>query len=80
MEPEKPRMRLDQRAASNTNLNRVGLSAQQSAGLEFDSVEDMLRHDRDATYVPDSVAARLNASIEQLPPPKPWWKRLFSRS
>ena len=52
---------------------------QQQAGLEFASVEEMLRHDADHTTVPPAVTERLKESLGQLPPPPPrsWWRRLL---
>lgn len=77
MEPDKSKMRLNQRVTPAASLEQVKFGAQQPAGMEFASVEDMLRQDRDATAVPDAVAERLEGSIGQLPPPVPWWKRLL---
>ena len=52
---------------------------QQSAAQEFNSVEEMIRHDALHTPVPPRIAERLDESISQLPPPpaKAWWRRLF---
>ncbi len=53
---------------------------QQAAGAkEFDSVEEMLRHDSEHTMVPPRIAQRLDESISELPPPpaKAWWRRFF---
>jgi hypothetical protein len=77
MEPEKPKMRLDQRVTPAAGMDQMNLSAQRPAGVEFASVEDMLRQDRDATRVPEGIADRLDASVGQLPPPVPWWRRLL---
>jgi hypothetical protein len=53
---------------------------QQQSGLEFSSVEQMLRHDALHTPVPPNVAHRLQQSIGQSPPQtRSWWKRLFGR-
>lgn len=57
-----------------------GQKQEQSAALEFPSVEQMLRHDALHTPVPPAVAARLEQSIAQLPAPsRPWWRRLFTK-
>jgi hypothetical protein len=47
--------------------------------LQFDSVEQMLRHDASHTIVPPSIESRLSESISKVAPssPLPWWKRLF---
>ena len=51
---------------------------QSERGLEFASVEAMLRHDALHTPVPPSVAFRLQESVAKEPPlPIPWWRRLF---
>ncbi|MCX6913961.1 MAG: hypothetical protein NT167_13065 [Verrucomicrobia bacterium] len=53
---------------------------QASSAQEFASVEEMLRHDALHTPVPPTIAHRLEASIEQSPPPpgRAWWRRLLS--
>ena len=50
--------------------------AEQHAGLEFPSVEEMLRHDARHTPVPPNIAHRLQESIGPVPE-RPWWRRLF---
>ena len=50
----------------------------QQSGMEFASVDEMLRHDALHTPVPPAIASRLRESISQVPaPPKPWWRRMF---
>lgn len=48
---------------------------------EFATPEELLRHDRAGTPVPDAVAERLGETLATKPPPapekKPWWKRLL---
>ncbi len=53
--------------------------AQSSSAREFNSVEEMLRHDRLHTPVPPSIGHRLEESVRQLPPPsaRAWWRRFF---
>ncbi len=54
--------------------------AQQGAGLEFATPEEMLRYDAEHTTVPPDIARKLKQSTDALPPPsRPWWKRLFKR-
>jgi hypothetical protein len=54
--------------------------SQQKSGLEFSSVEEMLRHDALHTPVPPSVAHRLQQSVGPTTlQPRPWWKRLFGK-
>jgi len=52
---------------------------QQAAAQEFNSVEEMIRHDALHTPVPPHIAERLDDSISQLPPApaKAWWRRFF---
>jgi hypothetical protein len=53
---------------------------QQETGLEFGSVEAMLRHDALNTPVPPSVGLRLRESASQLPmPSRAWWRRWFGK-
>ncbi len=52
----------------------------ESAGLEFASPEEMLRHDALHTPVPPAIAHRLRESIRDLPvPPRSWWRRFFGQ-
>jgi hypothetical protein len=47
-----------------------------SGGLEFQSAEELLRHDAAQTAVPPEIARRLSQSIAQSAPPRrPWWRR-----
>jgi hypothetical protein len=44
---------------------------------EFQSVEDLLRHDAAQTAVPPEIARRLSQSIAQpATPRRSWWRRL----
>ena len=46
--------------------------------LEFQSAEELLRHDAGQTAVPPDIARRLSQSIAQSPAPRrPWWRRLI---
>jgi hypothetical protein len=51
----------------------------QQVALEFNSVEEMLRHDALHTAVPPALGKRLAESISQLPASRPlsWWRRLL---
>ena len=54
------------------------LKAGSESVLEFNSAEDLLRHDARQVPVPAAVAARLHESIRDLPLPRQaWWKRFF---
>lgn len=46
---------------------------------EFTTPEELLRHDRAQTPVPESVAKRIGETVSREPgaAEKPWWKRLF---
>lgn len=51
----------------------------QQGGMEFNSVEEVLRHDAAQVSPPARLAKRLGDSIAAEGPPKrPWWKRLWS--
>ena len=52
--------------------------AANSASLEFQGAEELLRHDAAQTDVPPEIARRLSQSIAQSPAPRrPWWRRLI---
>lgn len=48
---------------------------------EFESVEELLRHDAEQTNVPPEIATRLSRSARETPSSPPasrsWWKNLF---
>ena len=49
---------------------------QTQPGQEFNTVDEMLRHDALHTPVPPEVARRLEKSLqEEAPASSPWWKR-----
>jgi len=51
--------------------------AQPAEVHEFQTAEELLRHDASQTAVPPAVARRLDESIQREPKPeRPWWKRL----
>jgi hypothetical protein len=49
------------------------------AAREFDTPEELLRHDAAQVSPPAEVAARLGESIRREAPPTSWWKRLFGK-
>ena len=55
--------------------------AAHSAGggaMEFQTAEELLRHDAAQTAVPPEIALRLSQSISQSPAPRrPWWRKLL---
>jgi hypothetical protein len=60
----------EQAAEAQTSAN--------TSALEFQSAEELLRHDAAQTSVPPEVARRLSQSITQSAPPRrPWWRKLF---
>lgn len=72
----KPQSRLN--SQEQAQERHVEQQTQQSAALEFETPEAMLRHDALHTPVPPSIAERLKQSLDEIPPaPRPWWRRLF---
>jgi hypothetical protein len=58
------------------------LGAQQAneSVLEFNTPEELLRHDALHTVVPPTIAHRLKESIGEIPPPaRSWWRRLLGQ-
>lgn len=51
----------------------------QNAPLEFATAEELLRHDRSQTALPEAIVERLNTSLQTPPATSPtrppWWKR-----
>lgn len=59
----------------------VSQEGQQNTGMEFDSVEEMIRYDLSQTAVPLEIGERLarDLALEQhAEARRSWWKRLFS--
>jgi len=52
-------------------------AAANSSALEFQSVEELLRHDAAQTAVPPEIARRLSQSIAQSRSRRPWWRKLL---
>ena len=51
--------------------------SQPTEAREFQTAEELLRHDAGQTQVPPAVAQRLDESIQHEPKPaRPWWRRL----
>ena len=75
MNSERTKLRQDQRSEQEQTVTQ---QSAHTTGLEFSTVEDLLRHDSDMNPVPAEVADRVNASISAEPKPKkPWYKTLF---
>ena len=80
MEPDSPPSRLRHEQQSRQDLHAGEQARQAQAGLEFANAEDLLRHDRSATPLPDAIESRLkNTLAAEPPPPRPWWKRLLGK-
>ncbi len=72
-DPSKLRQQQDLSEESAANLPL------QTQGLEFSSVEEIMRFDSDHTPVPEELTQRLKESVACEPAPRrPWWRRLFS--
>ncbi len=49
------------------------------SAAEFESPEELLRHDAGQTPAPPAIAERLRDSLrdDPAPPAAPWWRRIF---
>ena len=71
------RLNSQEQAQEQTQAS-TNLEAAKRESIEFDSTEEMLRHDAIHTPVPPAISYRLQQSISHLPPPpRSWWQRLF---
>jgi hypothetical protein len=50
-------------------------TAANSGALEFETAEELLRHDASQIVVPPDIARRLNKSIAESAPRRPWWRK-----
>ena len=76
---QQPR-KLRHQARQDSEHEQQAASQQQHAVREFNSVEEMLRHDAEQTMVPPHIAARVQESVAAEPSPqRGWWGRLFGR-
>ena len=71
-----PRKLQQSTRAESVQENQLA-SAQQQVAREFNSAEELLRHDAGQTLVPPEIAARLQESIATEPPPRNWCRRWF---
>ena len=56
----------------------IGQQHQQGLERQFESVEQLLRHDALHTPLPPRIAQRLRESLAgSVPPPRAWWRRFF---
>jgi hypothetical protein len=72
-------MKEQNKFSTGRHQEQAAASQAASAGArEFQSVEDLLRHDAAQTAVPPEIARRLSQSIAQpAPPRRPWWRKLL---
>lgn len=67
-------MNFRQRQDQDTSMGHE--SSTSSEVLEFQSAEEMLRHDAAQIEVPESLSERIADSVRDTTP-TPWWKRIF---
>lgn len=81
MEPDTPPSRLQQQQQqASEELQSAHAAGQRQATLEFATAEELLRHDRASTPVPETIESRLKSSLAAEPlPSRPWWKRWLGR-
>ena len=72
--------RLNQQQKEQASIRQDAGQNTQSAIVEFNSPDDMLRFDASQTDVPPTLAERLQESVRKEPPPRNWWQRLFGNS
>lgn len=77
MDPQEPKLKFDLQRPSEVKGLQHQHQQQGAAGIQFDSVEAMLRADRANTVPPASLGARLDAALIEQPARKPWWRRLL---
>lgn len=72
--------KLQQQHQQEEQLNQEASQNLTTQGaVEFESVEDLIRHDSSQVEVPPEIAIRLNESIAAEPKAeKPWFKKIFS--
>ncbi len=76
MEPESENLRHRSREEEKAGSLRAEQTDAQP--VEFETPEELIRHDAETTEVPPEIEARLKRSLADEPKPKPGlWKRLF---
>jgi len=76
MEP--PTHKFRAQSENESALEQQQGSQQQQAFKEWNTPEELLRHDVEKTVVPTAVQTRLKASSAGIPlPRRSWWKRWF---
>ena len=72
MNPEGPNLKQTQRSETAQAL------VQEQKGVQFASVEEMLRHDANQNPPPGRLAEKLSDTMAREPRvEKPWWRRIF---
>jgi hypothetical protein len=75
MKPPSSKLQGQQVQATTAHQQAV----QQAAGLEFASVEEMMRHDARQNPPPPELAHRVAESVAGLPKPaRSWWQKWFT--
>jgi hypothetical protein len=70
-------MKHEKKLTSREQQQTSETQSQQAGAREFQTAEELLRHDAGQTQVPPVVGKRLDESIQREPPPaRPWWRRL----
>ena len=73
------RKKLQQHTTEEGRHEQEVLSQQQQNEREFETVEDMLRHDRATTAMPPHIATRVRDSMAAETAQKSWWQRIWGR-
>ena len=71
-----PSQRLNLNQPVDQELDTAHPTRPESSITEFQTAEELLRHDAATIGVPECIAGRLAESAQGLPP-DPWWRRLF---
>jgi len=80
MNEKSSKLRHEQKHEQEHGLEQTQQQGQQLGSKEFNSVEEMIRHDSADIVVPPAIAARLNQSLANEPKQeKSWWRRFFGK-
>jgi hypothetical protein len=78
MNPDPARLHQEQKQAEQSG---TADQSQRQAASQFDSVEEIVRFDRERTPPPEKIAERLKRSILDEPGGlRYWWRRFFGGS
>jgi hypothetical protein len=71
-------MKQQHKFSSGQQQEHIEARTARTAVKEFESVEELLRHDAAQTTVPPEIAQRLQqAAVETGTPKRPWWRKLL---